>query len=118
MPSSESDAQRSTTFRVDVSSDRASVLPDRQPSFWDEAPTAEQQAMQRMVATALRHMSEHVEEWLPTAGITVSHNRIWLVVSWENGALHDEVLLQGLQAENDRAQRVADLLRMSQTTSE
>lgn len=117
MPSSESEREI-ITFQVEVDTDIAHLLVEKQPPLWPTASTDEREAMTDLVATALRHLGEHIPEWLPDAVVARTGTRFAVTISWENGLIHEDVLRRRRAADANREERVADLLRMTQTTSE
>lgn len=118
MRSQESDDHQLTTFQVEVSTDTARLHTDTQPSLWPTASSEQRDALVALVTDALGHMQSSVAEWLPAALVARSHTRFAVTISWENGILDEEILRRKLAAEDTRRERVADLLRMSETTSE
>jgi hypothetical protein len=117
VPSSESEPEV-VTFQVEVDTDVARLFTDKQPALWPEATTDEREAIIDLVAIALRHLSEHIPEWLPQAVVARTSTRFAVTIAWENGLIQEDVLRRRRDAEANRQERVADLLRMSQTTSE
>lgn len=106
------------TFQVEVSTDTAHLYSDSQPALWAEATTDEREAMVGLVGIALRHLEAHIPDWLPEAIVARTATRFAVTISWENGLIHEDVLRRRKDAEANRQERVADLLRMTQTTSE